>query len=550
MAQGDDTEDPPAAAVPGGGGEGGAAAPPKGQAAPPPTPAAAPTKTEANVGGAQPAKPADAKPADAKPADAKPADAKPADQEAPADAKPDANAQPAAGAKPAPDAKPVDKKPAKKKARKLRTLSDANLKQVFAPVKHESARLLLEDAAQGSIESKDKTYFEWLVEKNDKQTLGQIVKAVSSAASPEDAESRAAPVAQLMLVVVKSEREFESMQEVAQNASLSLSEGTSYIVPPAPPITSLDGTYWMQPAASTFAQEVDWMFYGILGLSVFCFIGITVFTLWFTWRYRHRKGHKATKSDSHNDALEITWTVLPSIIVVFIFILGWKGFVNMMTPPGQALEVQVIGQKWNWTFVYPNGWTDEILHVPAGQPVRLVMRSEDVLHDFALPAFRTKQDVIPRRYTKLWFQADTPGVYRAFCAEYCGLSHSDMKTWVQVHEPGGYEKYLLKAEEKQKELPPVDIGKLMYAKRGCGQCHSVDGSARVGPSFKGIWGKEHKFADGSSNLVDEDYIRESVLEPQAKVRAGYPASMPTFKGKLKDWQIDGLIAYIKSLGEG
>jgi cytochrome c oxidase subunit 2 len=492
----------------------------------------------------KPAQPAAGQPAAGQPAAGQPAAGQPAAGQ-PAAGQP-AAADPAAGAPAEPPTN--EAKPAPKKAAAVPTLTDPKYKAVFQPLsKFAAAQKVLEEAASVSLQMPEKTYLEWLVEKNDKATLDAVVEAVSVAESPAEGETRASRMRDLLMVVVKNEKEFATMGEVAINATRSTREGIPYVAPPAPPITSDDGGYWTQPQASDIAPEVDWMFYGILGLSVFCFLGISIATIYFTWKYRNRKGHKAEDSSSHNDALEITWTVLPSILLVVMFILGWKGFVNMMTPPRHALEVQVIGQKWNWTFIYPNGWADEILHVPAGEPVRLVMRSEDVLHDFSLPAFRVKQDVIPRRYTKLWFKVDQPGVYRAFCAEYCGQQHGDMKTWVQVHEAGGYEKYLEKAEEAIRGKEPIEIGKIYYAKRGCGQCHSVDGGARTGPTFKGIWGVNRKFTDGTSAVVDENYIRESILEPQAKVREGYQPVMPTFKGKLKDWQIDGLIAYIKSL---
>jgi cytochrome c oxidase subunit 2 len=303
----------------------------------------------------------------------------------------------------------------------------------------------------------------------------------------------------------------------------------------------------MPDQASSVAAGVDWMFYGILALSAVCFVGITVATLLFVWRYRHREGHKAEPSSSHNDTLEITWTVIPSLIVVVIFVLGWKGYVDMATAPRHALEVNVTAQKWSWQFTYPNGWVDNTLHVPVDEPVRMVMTSTDVLHSFFVPSFRVKQDVVPSRYTKLWFRATRPGTYRLFCAEYCGQQHSDMKTVVVVHPPGGYEKYLQEAEDRMLNLPPRELGELLYNKRGCPQCHTIDGAPSTGPTFKGIWGEARQFADGSAGVVDENYVRESILEPQAKVRAGFNPVMPTFKGKLKDKHITGIIEYIKSL---
>jgi cytochrome c oxidase subunit 2 len=322
-------------------------------------------------------------------------------------------------------------------------------------------------------------------------------------------------------------------------------------MPPVPERTDLvHETFWMPQAAATQAKDVDWLFYGITALSIFCFVGVSAATIYFAWRYRARRGHRAEPSSSHNDVMEVTWTVIPSIICVFIFIVGWKGFLDLQTPPDHAIEVQVTAEKWNWTFTYKTAsgvFSDANLHVPVDRPVRLIMRSKDVLHSLWVPAFRIKQDVIPNRYTKLWFDATKPGVYRLYCTEYCGTGHSKMKHLVQVHEAGGFEKWLEDAEAAILDMPPAQLGEYLYKNRGCTQCHSVDGSAKTGPTWKGIWGATHKLADGSSVAVDENYIRESILEPKNKVVSGYSPVMPSFKGQLKDEQIDGVIEYIKTL---
>ena len=306
--------------------------------------------------------------------------------------------------------------------------------------------------------------------------------------------------------------------------------------------------YWMPVDGSTHTVHTDWLFYGILGLTFFCFIGIAIATVYFVIKYRARKGHEAEDSPAHNDALEITWTIIPSIICVFIFIWGWEGFVNIQTTPKNALEIQVTAQKWEWLFKYPNGWTDKQLHVPVDEPVRLVMRSEDVLHSFYVPAFRTKQDVIPYRYTQVWFEATKVGTFRLFCTEFCGDDHSQMKTVAVVHEPGGYEQWLLKIEECALGSLPNDAarGEFFYKNRGCAACHTIDGTASKGPTLKGIWGKTEKTNKGDA-VVDENYVRESLLDPNAKLVSGFGPIMPTFKGKLKDEHIDFLIEYIKSL---
>jgi cytochrome c oxidase subunit 2 len=313
------------------------------------------------------------------------------------------------------------------------------------------------------------------------------------------------------------------------------------------------GNFWMPPATSTNTDSVDWLFYGILGLTIFCFVAITVVVVYFAWKYRHRPGHKAEPSASHNDALEITWTIIPSIIVVFIFVFGWRGFVDLFTPPKHGLEVQVLGQMWKWTFYYDAQGQqigDDVLHVPVNQPVRVVMRSQDVLHSFFVPTFRVKQDVIPNRYTELWFQATKPGIYRMTCAEYCGQQHSTMRTWVQVHEPGGYEQWLGKKVQELMQLrakDPAKYGEYLYTLKGCKNCHTIDGSPHTGPSFKGVFGREETMSDGSKITVDENYIRESLMTPQAKIVQGFPGSMPTFQGQLTDQEVDAIIAFLKSL---
>jgi cytochrome c oxidase subunit II len=236
--------------------------------------------------------------------------------------------------------------------------------------------------------------------------------------------------------------------------------------------------------------------------------------------------------------------VIPTIICVFLFYYGWKGYIRMVTPPVKAVEVRVIAQKWNWTFTHTNGVSDANLHVPVDTPVRLVMTSTDVLHSFFVPALRTKQDVIPRRYTYAWFIATKPGVYRLYCTEFCGRDHSLMKVKVVVHTPGNYERYLAESAEADQTKPLDEIGAEQYVKRGCNNCHTLDGSPKVGPSFKDDYGSTFSF-NGATVTVDDAYIRESLLQPQAKTRPGYPPSMPTFQGQLKDRQIEGLIEFIK-----
>ena len=322
------------------------------------------------------------------------------------------------------------------------------------------------------------------------------------------------------------------------------------------------GTFWMPKAVNEAANESDDMFYSVLGLSIFFFVAITIVVIYFTWKYRHRPGHKPQPSPAHNDALEITWTVIPTIIVVFLFYYGWRSYIRVVTPPTKAVEIQVLAWRWNWQFTHSNGVTDSDLHVPAKTPVRLVMTSKDVLHSFYAPAMRVKQDVVPRRYTYAWFYAKTPGTYRLTCAEYCGTNHSQMaclsndpetgaclrRAVVVVHSADDYERYLNDKQAESLTLPPIELGKMLYEKKGCNACHTIDGTARVGPTWASKdWGQEIQMNDGKMVKMDENYVRESILLPQAKARPGYPPSMPSFEGQLKEKELDGLIAYIKSL---
>jgi cytochrome c oxidase subunit II len=315
-----------------------------------------------------------------------------------------------------------------------------------------------------------------------------------------------------------------------------------------------EGTFWMPKAVNKAADESDIMFYSVLALSVFFFFAIAIAVVYLTVKYRHRPGHKPQPSAAHNDAMEITWTVIPTIICVFLFYYGWNTYVRVVTPPTKAVEINLLAMRWNWQFTHSNGVQDSDLHVPVNTPVRLVMTSKDVIHSFYAPVMRVKQDILPRRYTYAWFFPTKPGTYRLTCAEYCGTNHSQMgitndgrRAVLVVHEPGGYERYLADKAALSTALPHEQLGKLLYEKKGCNACHTTDGTPRVGPSWKGTFGTMVPLTDGGSVKMDEDYIRESIFKPQAKARPGFPPSMPSFEGQLKDREIEGLIAFIKSL---
>jgi len=307
------------------------------------------------------------------------------------------------------------------------------------------------------------------------------------------------------------------------------------------------GGFWLPPAASTTAGEVDWLFKFIFVISCVFFLLIVALIVLFVVRYRRRPGREAEPSVTHNHWLEVTWTGIPVILVLIIFYFGFRGYMDVATPPGNAYEIQVVAQRWNWSFVYPNGYVDGTLHVPVGVPIRLILTSEDVIHGFYVPDFRIKKDVVPGRYNKVWFQADKPGEHQIYCTQYCGLKHSEMLSTVVVHEQGGFEKWLAGASDFLTKLPPDQAGARLYKSRGCASCHSVNGSPGVGPTFLGVFGHEVELNGGGEVIADENYVRESILDPGAKVVRGFQPVMPTFKGRISDAEIAAIIAYLKTL---
>lgn len=318
-------------------------------------------------------------------------------------------------------------------------------------------------------------------------------------------------------------------------------------MPPWAPLAQVEDSFWLPPAGSTLAPAVDDLFHFLLTVSAFFFVLIVTLMVVFVCRYRRRPGVGPAASPSHNTLLEIVWTSIPVLIVIYVFYAGFTGFMELRTSPREAREIRVVARQFQWIFQYPTGHVDEQLHIPVDEPVRLVMRSDDVIHGFYVPDFRAQMDVVPGRYTTVWFRAREPGEHDLLCTQYCGTGHSNMFTKVVVHPPGEYEKWLAGAGNEYKNMPPVEAGKLLYARKGCAQCHSVDGKAGTGPSFKGIYGERVLLIGGESLVVDENYLRESIVDPQAKIVQGYQPVMQTYRGILSDDEITNIIEYIKSL---
>lgn len=312
-------------------------------------------------------------------------------------------------------------------------------------------------------------------------------------------------------------------------------------------LANADAGFWFPEQSSTVAEHSDSVYFFILYVCTFFFVLIVSLMVLFMVKYRHRPGMEATKTSTHNLTLELSWSVIPTLLTIVMFWVGFTGYIDMRTPPSDSYEINVIAKKWVWAFQYPNGWIESELHIPKDENVTLTMSSDDVIHSLWVPAFRTKMDVVPGRYTQEWFKATRAGKFPLMCAEYCGQKHSMMTTNVVVHETrGDFDKWLQQASDIHKNKTAVEAGEYFYKTRGCIQCHSLDGVPKNGPSFKGLYGKEEKLADGSTVKVDDNYLRESILEPQAQVVLGFKPIMPTFKGQLKDKDITALIEFIKA----
>ena len=283
----------------------------------------------------------------------------------------------------------------------------------------------------------------------------------------------------------------------------------------------------MPPQASTIAGDVDLVYDIITWISIFFFVAIVVVMVYFMIKYRRTSHVASTEGATHHTPLEVTWTIIPLILVIAIFYVGLTGYVNITTPPENAYEIEVQATQWSWWFNYPNGAKEQTLYVPAGQPVKLTMSSGDVLHALYIPDFRVKQDIVPGRTTELWFQTDfvnpdpKTGLteYPLYCAEYCGTEHSDMVTSVVAMAPLAFEQFIAESAVWIDKVPDADLykaGVLLYAQ--CASCHTVDGSPKIGPSFKETnelfrTGGSRRLADGSTVLVDEAYLRKSLADP-------------------------------------
>jgi cytochrome c oxidase subunit II len=311
------------------------------------------------------------------------------------------------------------------------------------------------------------------------------------------------------------------------------------------------------------SNPADDTFFFIVGISVTLLALNTGLMLYFVYRFS-RKRHPQAEEVKENVSLEILWTIIPTILVMAIFFVGWKGFQYMRTVPPDAMTVKVTARQWSWTFDYANGREDNVLKVPVEKPVKLLITSADVLHSLYIPAYRIKEDAVPGRQTYLWFLPDQLGSYDLFCTEYCGVGHSAMITKVEVMTQKDFDEWYSGKQEKAEAgetksainatkktgIPVPDEGARLFQVKGCVACHTTDGTPKIGPSFKGVFGRQEVVIRSGQErqiTVDEAFIKQTLLHPEIDRVKGFPPIMPSQQGQLTDKEINEIIAYIKSL---
>jgi cytochrome c oxidase subunit 2 len=323
-------------------------------------------------------------------------------------------------------------------------------------------------------------------------------------------------------------------------------------------------------AGTDIAVEWNSLYAFVMGLSIFFFVLVVGGMIYFMIKYKHRPG-QMTEYHRDSNLLEGIWIGVPTALLMIIFVWGYSVYHSMRQAPSDSYEVRVIGKQWLWTFQYENGRTTVgELFVPMNKPVKLVMTSEDVLHGFFIPNFRIKQDVVPGMYTSIWFTATVPGKHQVFCTEYCGTSHSQMlaqvvvlneeqwETWNNNKQLGNIPKAGVELASDDKisssaasPMKPlfslVEQGKIVHESKGCIACHTVDGSVKVGPSHKGMFGSKVELTNGKFAIADENFIRSHIENPRSVTLKGYSDVMPTFKGLITEVEMNALIAYMKSL---
>jgi len=306
------------------------------------------------------------------------------------------------------------------------------------------------------------------------------------------------------------------------------------------------GFPFIPESASTQSGNVDALYFYLSGVTIFFTLLISGVLIFFVIRYRRRTPYEIPRPIAGSHRLETLWSVIPFVIAMSFFVWGAGIYFKNYRPPKDALEVYVVGKQWMWKFQHTTGQREiNELHVPVGRKIKLIMATEDVIHDVFVPAFRIKADVVPGRYTTEWFEATKAGRYHLFCAEYCGMNHSQMGGWIVVMEPTEFDNWLSGNANQQS---PAAAGQQMFQTLGCASCHGANGEGGRGPALVGVFNSQVQLTGGQTIKADEGYIRESILTPQAKIVAGFGPIMPTFQGQVNEEQIVQLLAYVKSLG--
>jgi len=291
--------------------------------------------------------------------------------------------------------------------------------------------------------------------------------------------------------------------------------------------------------------KVDALYFYLSGVTLFFSLLISAVLIFFVIRYRRRSPYEIPRPIAGSHKLETLWTVIPFLIAMTIFAWGARIYFEQYRPPQNAVEIYVVAKQWMWKIQHSTGQREiNELHVPVGRKIKLIMTTEDVIHDFFVPAFRIKADVVPGKYTSQWFEAIKPGTYHLFCAEYCGMNHSGMIGSVIVMEPREFDNWLSGNAGNQ---TPAVAGQQLFQSLGCVSCHGADGEGGRGPALVGLFGRQVQLTTGQTLKADEAYIRESIINPQAKLVQGFGPIMPTFQGQISEDQLVQLLAFVKSL---
>lgn len=307
----------------------------------------------------------------------------------------------------------------------------------------------------------------------------------------------------------------------------------------------MQGLSFQPVQASTIAQSVDHLYYALTAITLFFTTLIFLLIFIFMIKYRRRSPDERPEPITGSIPLEIFWTAVPLLICAVIFVWGSLLYFRNAEPPRGSVEIFVTGRQWMWKIEHPEGQREiNELHVPVGRPIKLTMTSEDVIHDFFIPAFRIKKDVLPGRYTSLWFQATKTGTFHLFCGQYCGAFHAGMIGSIIVQEPDEYERWLAGGAPGESM---EQTGAKLFQSSGCSTCHVNDGTG-LGPSLLGVYGHPVKLTTGETVTADDAYMRESIVLPKAKIVQGYTPIMPTFQGQLTEEQINDVLAYLRVLG--